>query len=319
MAENEQLITKSVVYICPPVPLESKEVSDAADNKKNAIKLPFADKIKLPDSKIGKVVAGGAVGAAAFALLPAGILGAAAAGGVAAGVAGIAALTKKEKGKSDISNIQSIPVDIAEDSFKNAGIKLRNIDRIETGLILAKHPFLPDTYINIDSTETELFHLKMLCLSTITQYLGAKSISGHARVVEQKQRVCDAKGNISYKGIKALPSVNIEQNQRYESEYRLEDTFSGEYDMSSYKKAIEEAAKFGLDKDIEIENLIQQRNPENARSIQSRKVSIELSRELNKVLDIAFNLEATGIELGIGYKDILESCKKVIFELDIQF
>ncbi len=319
MAENEQLITKSVVYICPPLPSQIEQESEIEKIKKNGIKLPFTDKIKLPDSKIGKAVAGGAIGAAAFALLPASIIGAAAAGGVAAGIAGIAALTKKEKGKSDIRNIQSIPVDIAEVSFKNAGIKLRNIDRIETGLILAKHPFLPDTYINIDSTESELFHLKMLCLSTITQYLGAKSICGHARVVEQKQRVCDAKGNISYKGVKALPSVNVEQNQRYESEYQLEDTFSGEYDISSYKKAIEEASKFGLDKDIEIENLIQQRNPENARSIQSRKVSIELSRELNKVLDVAFNLEATGIDLGIGYKDILESCKKVIFELNIQF
>ena len=241
MAENEELITKSVVYICPPLPIEGKEETEV-DEKKKSIKLPFADKIKLPDSKLGKVVAGGAVGAAAFALLPAGIIGAAAAGGVAAGVAGIAALSKKEKGKTDISNIQSIPVDIAESTFKSAGIKLRNIDRIETGLILAKHPFLPDTYINIDSTETELFHLKMLCLSAITQYLGAKSISGHARVVEQKHRVCDAKGNISYKGVKVLPSVNVEQNQRYESEYRLEDTFSGEYDMTSYKKAIEEAA-----------------------------------------------------------------------------
>lgn len=316
--ENEKQINKDVVYICAIQKNETEEAEQKTEEKKSKFNIPFADKIKLPGGIAGKVVAG--VGAAAaFAVLPATLLGTAVAGGIAAGAITLSSLLKKKENAGNTDDIQIVSVDLAEEIFKNDGIILRNISRITAGLILVKHPFLPNTYINLESTETELFHLKMLCLSTITQYLGAKSISGHAHIVEEKKRVCDAKGNVEYKAVKANADVHSEKNQRYESEYHLEDTFAGEYSEESYKLAVEEAKKFGLDKDMDITSLLEARDPNRPRNIQSRKLSIELSRELNNVLDTAFNLSTVGFDLSTGYKETLESRKKILFELEINF
>lgn len=86
--------------------------------------------------------------------------------------------------------------------------------------------------------------------------------------------------------------------------------------MNMQKK---EASKFGYDKEIEIRNLIEQRNPENSTSISSRKLTIELSREYNKVIDVAFSLSVPGIKLCVDYKVILERRKTILFNMEIKF
>ena len=74
-----------------------------------------------------------------------------------------------------------------------------------------------------------------------------------------------------------------------------------------------------LNEDDDIKHLIDQRNPENPRSIKSRRVSIEMSRELNSALDTAISLEAVGAELNGTYKEIIENQKRISFELEVQF
>ena len=143
-------------------------------------------------------------------------------------------------------------------------------------------------------------------------YLDKKDVIG-------SQYFQDANGNISYKELKVNATILNEQNQHYESEYYLEDSFGGKYSVSSYTQAIEKAAEFGLDKDDDIKHLIDQRNPENPRSIKSRRVSIEMSRELNSALDTAISLEAVGAELNGTYKEIIENQKRILFEFEVQF
>ena len=186
-------------------------------------------------------------------------------------------------------------------------------------MILAKHPFFKNTYVNIDSLETEILHHKVVCLSSIAQFLGAKSISGHAIIAEEQKRCRSMTGNLTYKVINGNVQGKIEENKKYESKYSLDDTFSGEFSQESYEHAKEEAAKFGLNDDIEILNLIDQRNPEHTTSIVSRKLTIELSREYNKSIDTAFSLSVPGIKLSAGYKGILESRKTIYFKMEIKF
>lgn len=43
-----------------------------------------------------------------------------------------------------------------------------------------------------------------------------------------------------YKAIDGIIQIKTDENQRYESKYSLEDTFSGELTSETYKKAKEE-------------------------------------------------------------------------------
>ncbi len=304
MPESEQKnqisrITKDVVYIVKTSPQEneSKNTSD----KKN----------------VAENIAGVASGVFMTLNPLAGFAGIAAAKGIPALAKKIGKKSPTRKLKND--DVQIIPLENAKSFFENDSIKLLNVDRLSSGLILVKHPFLPNTFIDIAAMENELFHTKIICLSKIMQCLGAKSIKGYAHIVEEQQRGFDGNGKLIYKEIKADASGKYQKSDRYESEYKLEDTFGGIITEESYEDAKIEARSFGLDKDFDIKNLIEQRNPQKTNSMKSRKVSIELSRELNKALDAAFELEATGLELGLGYKEILESRKKILFELEIVF
>lgn len=342
MSESQKLITAEVVYICEPLDFTVKP--DFFDTlKKNAGDI--VDKV-MPENPVGKIAVGAGAAAVAFAAMPAGIVGTLAAGGIAAGVGALFGKDKKKvslpentevkdltvqdfltiakamyKNDKDVNldDIAVVPSDIAKSVFEADKTGIKNVRNLSAGLVLIRHPFLPDTYINIDATEKELFHNKQLCISQIMQLLGAKSLKGHATIVESKKRTVDANGNVSYKNIKLNTTVLSEQNQHYEAEYHLEDTFDGDYSMSDYNQAIEKASEFGLDKDDDIKHLIDQRNPENPRSIKSRRVSIEMSRELNSALDTAISLEAVGAELNGTYKEIIENQKRISFELEVQF
>lgn len=221
--------------------------------------------------------------------------------------------------RKESDDIQKIPICNAKTFFNNEGIEVKGISNFSIGMILAKHPFLKNTYVNIDSLETEILHHKLVCLSSIAQFLGAKSISGHAIIAEEQKRCRSITGNLTYKVINGNVQGKTEEHQKYESKYSLDDTFTGEFSQESYEHAKEEAEKFGLNDDIEIQNLIDQRNPEHSTSIVSRKLTIELSREYNKAIDTAFSLSVPGIKLNAGYKGILESRKTILFTMETKF
>lgn len=216
-------------------------------------------------------------------------------------------------------NAHFLSVDELNKLRESNKIQFLNVDKFEAGQVFIKHPFLPNTYMSIETSETTLFHIKMQCLSRIMQCLGATSVRGHAYVSETKQRNMDADGHVSYKVVDATGSLSTSQNEKYESDYVLEDTFSGDFTEESYAEALEEAKKVGLYNDFDIKNLLEQRNPNKKNEMKSRKVKIEMTRELNKSLDSAFALQAEGFGMNGTYKEILETQRNVMFELNITF
>lgn len=206
------------------------------------------------------------------------------------------------------------------DKFKEENkIRFINVRNFTSGQLLIKHPFMPKTYMGIETSENALFHIKMQCLSRIMQCLGATRISGHAYVSENKKREIDTNGKISYSAVSVDGSFNKNQDEKYESDYILEDAFSGDFSEFSYEEALKEAKRIGLYDDFDIRNLLDQRNPQKENKMTARKVKIELTRELNESLDIAFGLQASGFGVNGAYKEILETNRKVMFELEIEF
>ena len=151
------------------------------------------------------------------------------------------------------------------------------------------------------------------------QCLGASRVKGHAYVKDCKQRKMDENGKVSYKLIDANGSYQSVKNEQYESDYILEDSFSGEFSEESYNEAIAEAKQVGLYDDFDIKNLFDQRNPQKQNKMTGRKIKIEMTRELNESLDVAFSLKAAGFGMDGSYKEILETQRNVLFELEIEF
>lgn len=223
--------------------------------------------------------------------------------------------TKKE---SDL--IQIIPRNLAEWCFNYDKIKVKDLSSFLEGTILAKHPFLPNTYVSIDAMEKEILFNKLICLSSIVQFLGAKSISGHAVIKSEQKRQRDSSGNIKLKNVKMSVQAKTDEAQKYETTYRLEDSFSGDFSLESYSKALNLAKEFGLNQNFYIQQLLSKRNPENSMHINSSKLSIEVSQELNNALDTAFSASAfVWGSLDAKYKEVLENRKTIFFEVDIRF
>lgn len=221
--------------------------------------------------------------------------------------------------KEEVQNAHFISVQELTALCNTEKISIINAPQNFSGQILIKHPFMPKTYMGIETSENALFHIKMQCLSRIMQCLGATRISGHAYVSENKKREIDTNGKISYSAVSVDGSFNKNQDEKYESDYILEDAFSGDFSEFSYEEALKEAKRIGLYDDFDIRNLLDQRNPQKENKMTARKLKIELTRELNESLDIAFGLQASGFGVNGAYKEILETNRKVMFELEIEF
>jgi hypothetical protein len=224
-----------------------------------------------------------------------------------------------QKMKIEMDHVHFFSVEEMDKLKEENKIRFINVRNFTSGQLLIKHPFMPNTYMGIETSENALFHIKMQCLSRIMQCLGATRVSGHAYVSENKQRQMDANGKISYASVDVNGSLSKSENEKYESDYILEDSFFGDFSEQSYEDAIREAKRVGLYEDFDIKNLLDQRNPEKQNKMTGRKVKIELTRELNESLDIAFGLQAAGFGMNGAYKDILETQRKVMFELEIEF
>lgn len=315
---EEKKINRDIIYICQKLPNEDKknnsEKSDTDDKKSNVRNIlgttaSIAGNVLM--GTLGYSIAGVAISALGRVIAPSDD------DSLFNDYVKDGYKTKKDNFTDD--SIQILPINYAEEYFYHDDIKLKGISNISIGMILAKHPFLKNTYVEIDNLEKEILHNKLSCLSLISQYLGAKSISGHAIIADEQKRIHDVSGGITYEVISGNLQGKKEEYQKYESKYSLDDTFSGEFTIESYEYAKKEAAEFGLAEDIEIRNLIEQRNPTHSTSISSRKVTIELSREYNKAIDAAFVLSVPGIKLNAGYKSILESRKTILFNMEIKF
>lgn len=188
-----------------------------------------------------------------------------------------------------------------------------------TGNILIQHPFLPKAYIDLKTTEVQIFNQKMMCISEIVQNLGAKEINGHAIFRSEEKRTIRGDGQIDYKTVKASASVNSKKQKNYESQYKISNKFKGICSEESYNEALKKAENYGLINNSDVKNLINERSPRQINSLTNWNITIDLSNELNNSLDIAFHLIISGVKLKSKIQTALESCKKITLDLKIDF
>ncbi len=193
--------------------------------------------------------------------------------------------------------------------------------KIQEGMTLASHPFLPNTYIDINSTEDLIIRDKLSCISRIAQKVGVKYISGHALLVDDKKLEFDINGNINYKTIDVKGEFHIRKEDKYSSEYRIDRHFSGDYDKKSFEEAKHLLHLYGLEHDTEVKDLVMLRNPDECNLISRQTVHMEMTREVNSRKECAFSLNALEgiLDIGIDTKNNISNISKVIFECTIEF
>jgi len=163
------------------------------------------------------------------------------------------------------------------------------------GSVLMKHPFRQNTYIPLEEAEIEIYKDKMFCMSAIAVRLGMV-FDWKVELVNVQTRNIDASGNVDCKYVNIDAKFKSQEEEKYRGLIAMTQNIRRNPDSVStpeeeHKEAWELARKYGLQNDMEVISLLDGRNPKNAFMIKDRTISIELSKEINSMYDIAFSLK----------------------------
>ena len=192
--------------------------------------------------------------------------------------------------------------------------------KVGLGTILVKHPFM-EKYIEIDQLEDEITKEKLTCLGIIAFHLGARGYETLYGFEDSQEAKMGADGQANYKFAEIGLKFDIQEKNVKTGKYWSQNTFEGNLlTEDSYAIAVDKAKEYGLYYDKEVKFLLETRNPRYGNRLTNRKVKCELTRELNKSLDIAFNLKFANIfSLTANYNQVLTQRKKIVIETNFVF
>lgn len=224
-----------------------------------------------------------------------------------------------KKCRCDDSKIRILSVNELNEIKEKNGITFKPVSFFEERQLFIRHPFIPNTFIDVNTTESEIFIEKINLLSRIVQLLGATEIAGEAIFINEEERFVNRKGNVSYHSISFGAEEKKELSDYYKEHYKQTDTFPPvANNIEKWKQAKEIAVKYGLDKDKVIEALIIQRHPDN-NPIKSRELTFDMTCEINRSFDLAFELIAHNISIKTIYKKIIKAKKSINYNLRVIF
>lgn len=216
--------------------------------------------------------------------------------------------------------LQIVSVDNVEKLFDDNSITLMN-GRPYEGQILLRHPFAPNTYIDANCSQLELFQDKANRMSHILQLLGVKSVTFNAQWIEKYKRIDEGEGHIGIKKFGASGNYEHSSESNEFNSIDIQKDYNGAHvTPEMYAQAIEFAKRNGLYNDTNIQYFINSRNPAIPNLQKRDKLKVELSKEFNELTKIAFSLNFLKVfELDFDYKTTLETMNKVVYEWEIQF
>jgi hypothetical protein len=225
-----------------------------------------------------------------------------------------------EKNSEQVNRqLQFVSIDDIPSIRSNTNVVLPS--EIQEGDILIKHPFEPDTYLNVVDAIDEIRKDKWFKISEIAQCLGATGFNIKEATESIETRELDTNVGVSYKVINARNNIKKRNELKEKLGIEIDDAFDGCKVISdeSYKKAQELAKKYHLDNDAAIRSLIRMRDPGIENAFLGRTIHCEMTKELNSALDIAFSLNVMPnvFSLDANVKKTLET--KETITLDVRF
>jgi hypothetical protein len=215
--------------------------------------------------------------------------------------------------------IQFVSIDDIPSIRSNTNVVLPS--EIQEGDILIKHPFEPDTYLNVVDAKDEIRKDKWFKISEIAQCLGATGFTIEEAKESIESRTLDATLGIKYKTVRSKSDLKKEETLKEKLGITISDKFGGcrKITDNSYLEAKELAIKYHLDNDSAIRSLIRMRNPSKENMLTNRSIHCEMTKELNSALDAAFSLNVMPnvFSLDANVKKTLET--KETITLDVRF
>lgn len=159
------------------------------------------------------------------------------------------------------NRLQLLPVEYVDSSAFPCNLNKDN--GLTEGMVLIRHPYIKDAFIDVTCLEKEILKLKLQAMKSIGLKLGAKDI--HIRCVLNTSELRNFNASAKASGWGVTAEANVEKNKsKYEgSEYRI-DWKGNTIPMTddSYKEAMEIAKEYGLYSEPRIATLFKDRDPQ---------------------------------------------------------
>ncbi|SFO71018.1 hypothetical protein SAMN04488519_11250 [Algoriphagus ornithinivorans] len=182
--------------------------------------------------------------------------------------------------------------------------------------VYIQHPFIDDIYVLPNHNQDDFELKKLNNLSQLSAILGAKRFK---TTLINKEKLIDQTdwgiGGSLPAGSGHIKSSN-NNNVLMFSMYELENEYTG--NIPQYEKACDFALKSGLSKDKIIWSLIEKRNPIHNNLLISEKMKVNVSKEINKSLEVGASLSLFAKKIGVNASFNSRNEKSVSKELEVE-
>lgn len=198
--------------------------------------------------------------------------------------------------------------------LKEAGIKLPSV--CNEGSILMRHPYRPDTLIDMDLDISHYLQEKFGDYAVILNYLGAKDQTLKGKITTRETRKLDANGKLNFKGKGSLKGTFKRfTSDRYEVKYSKHITASG---GCNYEKAKKYAEKEGLLNDPFVREILELRKDQ---PIDTYEADVIISKDYSDIIDAAANLQimSGAFSLGGNFKKDVSTREQISISQNLSF
>jgi hypothetical protein len=190
--------------------------------------------------------------------------------------------------------------------------------------VFVKDPFYIDTYVEVTKAEERIFKNKIKNYKRIAFLLGAKAFSAKAEFIEENKFTTEIDGSIKIKVVKIDGEYKEEQTQKFNSTYDLKSEFEPDINFDrqrAFEEALQLVKELNLENEIDIVGLIENNNPAYQNREKKQNLKLQLSHELNDLLETSFSINAMAgtFNLGGSFKSTTESINKIILQTEIIF
>lgn len=220
------------------------------------------------------------------------------------------------------SNVQLVSVEQLSDLLRSAGTDTNvPTSRVTKGDILLRNPY-NNSYVLASEAESNFIQSKIIAIEVLSAKLGAKRVKGTCELASWEKRDIDANGQLKYGIVEGDARVALNENKRVASKYTLEADYDGHASSESgYEDAKAYLLASGLAGDPDACAIVEGRNPAKGNQMRRRQYHIEMSSEMNRLLDAAITVVPAlpVLLLNTSIHSALSTKKTVVMTLDIEF
>lgn len=226
---------------------------------------------------------------------------------------------KWDKNFDEVSKRGVSLIDVNDIEKFKKDFKISDDSLVHQDSIFIAHPYTPNTYVNIEDSDSIIQRDKFNKTALIAHELGV--IEFIVKSVNEKQEKVkteiNVKGSVEYIDVSSDVINKSSSDDRYYLGYKY--SYNGK--KPDYIKAKQMLVDFGLEADPDINSMVEMRNPQKENLLTRQQIKLKVSSEFNKSLDVASRLSVMGgmLNLSADYNKQISIRTSVEIVVDIRF